>query len=125
MTELGSFMDSVDLTAVHTILALYGGLIAIYVMQKTRYEAEDQRDSKFVRMTRTIALAALSGSMFWSLTYGESRQWQPWPPDILGMLALDVLLTVRTLAIWDRLKRTGPYSNAPSVASRSKAAMNR
>lgn len=116
------FLDNTDFTAVHTILALFGGLLCIYVMQKTRYEAEDQRDSTFVRWSRTIALAALAGSMFWSLTYRDSHDWHPAPPYLLGMLALDVLLVARALAIWERIKRTGRYSNAPSARARSRTA---
>lgn len=125
MTGLSDFVDSIDLSGAHTLLAIYGGLLAIYVMQKTRYEAEDQCDSKFVRITRTIALAALSGALFWSLTWRDSHDWHPAPPIMLMMLALDALLTVRVLAIWARLRRTGPYLNAPSMAARSKAASNR
>lgn len=121
MIGLSHLLDNVDLSAAHVVLALYGGLITIYVMQKTRYEAEDQRDPKFVRDLRTIALTALSGAMFWSLTYGESRQWEPWVPDLLGMLAIDVLMTIRAFAIWARIKRTGRYYNAPSMDSRRHA----
>jgi hypothetical protein len=125
MTELSSLVDSLDLSGVHTLLAIYGGLLAIYVMQKTRYEAEDQCDPKYVRMVRTVALAAMSGAFFWSLTYRDSHDWVPAAPFLLMMAALDALLTVRVLAIWGRIKRNGPYLNAPSVAARSKAASNR
>lgn len=119
---ISNMIDSADFSDVHTVLALFGGLLCIYVMQKTRYEAEDQRDSAPVRWARTIALAALSGSMFWSLTYRDSHVWHPAPPYLLGMLALDVLLVARTLAIWARIKRTGRYSNAPSARARSRTA---
>lgn len=122
ISSIGHFLDTADFTDLHTALALFGGLLAIYVMQKTRYEAEDQRDSAPVRWARTIALAALSGSMFWSLTYRDSHDWHPAPPYLLGMLALDVLLVARALAIWERIKRTGRYSNAPSARARSRTA---
>lgn len=118
---LNRFVDGIDFVAVHTVLALYGGLITIYVMQKTRYEAEDHSDPRLVRAVRTVALAALSGSMFWSLTYSEAREWMPWPPDLLGILALDVLMTVRVIAIWARIKRTGHYYNAPRMQTRSRS----
>lgn len=119
MSGLSSVLDSMDLSSVHTAVALYGGLITIYVMQKTRYEAEDHNDPKFIRVVRSVSLAALSGAMFWSLTYGASKEWQAWPPDLLAMFAIDVLFTVRALSIWFRIRRTGRYFNAPSMASRS------
>jgi len=118
ISSIGHFLDTADFTDLHTALALFGGLLAIYVMQKTRYEAEDQRDPPALRSARTIALVALAGSLFWSLTYRDSHDWHPAPPFLLGMLALDVLLAVRAVAIWARIKRTGRYWNAPSMGYR-------
>src|SRR6185503_19422558 len=38
ISSIGHFLDTADFTDLHTALALFGGLLAIYVMQKTRYE---------------------------------------------------------------------------------------
>jgi hypothetical protein len=109
LDAISSFVDGLDLSVVHTVLAIYGGLATIFVMQTNRYEAEDYQDSEFVRGARTFGLIALSGSMFWSLTYGESRDWQAWPPYVLSLMAVDLLMTIRIIAVWARIRREGRY----------------
>lgn len=109
LDAISSFVDGLDLSVVHTVLAIYGGLATIFVMQTNRYEAEDYQDSEFVRAARTFGLIALSGSMFWSLTYGEARDWQAWPPYVLSLMAVDLLMTIRIIAVWARIRREGRY----------------
>lgn len=119
MDAIGNYLDSFDLTGIHTILALIGGLLAIFVMQQTRYEAEDRKDPAYVRTLRTISMIALSAAFFWSVTYRYTHpEWNPAPPFLLSMLALDVLLAVKSLAIWSRIQRVGRYYGAPSMISR-------
>lgn len=115
MDEMAS---RVDTSMIFTILCIYGGLAAIYVMQKTRYEAENQHDPKWIRVVYTISTASLAWAMFWCVTYAYEHSWQPWPPEIFLVFALDVKLTMRLLAMRARVKRTGPYYNAPSMEAR-------
>lgn len=117
-------LDGVDLSAVHTILALAGALLSVYVMQLTYYEAEDSEDHWIIRLGRRFALSVLALAFLWSLTYSETRQWQPWPPEIVAMAAIDLLMSVRVAAIWARIYRTGRYRNAQSMKDASRLARN-
>lgn len=121
MNELSLFVDSLDLRGVHVLISISGALLAVYVMQKTRYEAEDRNDPNWLRSLRTGVLGCLSLCFLWSLTYGYDRQWTPWPPDVARAAVVDLLLALRALAIVLRVRRTGPYREAPSsaVAARS------
>lgn len=104
---LDRLFDGHDLTAIHTVLALCGILISVYVMQLTRYEAEDAVDPPWLRSLRRIALALMAWAFCWLLTYSETKNWQPWPPEVLAIAAMDLILLIRALAIRARIKRTG------------------
>ena len=111
-------LESVDLSGAYTIFSLAGALLAVYVMQITRYEAEDRADPPFLRNARTAGLATLALMFLWSLTYSEVRQWQPWPPALGITIALDALMLIRVFAIKARIRRLGRYRDAPSVRAK-------
>jgi hypothetical protein len=100
-------LNGIDLTAVHTVLALTGMFLAVYVMQLTHHEAEDKVDPPFLREIRRLGLGLYALMMLWSLAYSESKQWQPWPPDLAAFAVMNTLLVVRLSAIWLRIRRTG------------------
>jgi hypothetical protein len=99
--------SGIDLTGIHLILTLFGGLLAVYVMQLTHYEAEDFVDPWIVRTMRRLSLALISASMFWSAWYSMTHQWAPWPPEVILIFAINLGLVIRMVAIWARIKRTG------------------
>lgn len=119
MTEVSHFLDSLDLRAAHIVISIVGALLAVYVMQKTRYEADNRNDPPWLRAVWTGVLGCLALCFLWSLTYGYDRQWEPWPPDLAKALTVDVLLALRAAAIILRVRRTGPYREAPSRIARS------
>lgn len=101
------FLEGIDLNGIHLILTIFGGLLAVYVMQLTHHEAEDEVDPWVVRKFRRFSLVMLSLSMWWSAYYSLSHQWQPWPPEVLLVFAIDLALVIRMVAIWARIGRTG------------------
>jgi hypothetical protein len=105
-------LSEIDLTAVHTILALSGMFLAVYVMQLTRFEGEDREDHWLIREAHRLALVLYALAMLWSLSYSETKQWQPWPSDLAAFAIVDVMLVVRLLAVWGHMRRTGrrPWS---------------
>lgn len=114
-------LDGVDLSGFYTVLSLAGALLAVYVMQVTRYEAEDRADPPALRNARTAGLAILSLSLLWSLTFSETRQWQPWPPALIMLASVDALLVIKIIAIRARIRRLGRYRDAPSVRNNTEA----
>lgn len=113
-------LEGIDLNGIHTMLTIFGGLLAVYVMQLTHHEAEDLVDPWIVRKFRRLSLATLSLSMLWSAYYSLSHQWQPWPPEVLLIFAIDLALVIRMVAIWARIARTGHRCwNAPAEVRKS------
>lgn len=113
-------LEGIDLTGLHTMLTVAGSLLAVYVMQLTHYEAEDFVDPWIVRKMRRFSLALIALAFLWSAAFSLSRQWQPWPPEILLIFAIDLALVIRMVAIWARIKRTGHRCwDRPSVIRES------
>jgi hypothetical protein len=92
-------LERADLTMAHTLLAVTGGFLCIYLMQLTWGDEESQRDNFLIRHGRRIAYAALAMALFWSCIYSENKGWQPWPPQLGIEAALDLMLAVRIAAI--------------------------
>jgi hypothetical protein len=106
---LDQIFDGLDLTGLHLVLAIYGAIITVYVMQLTSHEHEDRDDPPVVRVMRRLGLAGMALGFLWSALYSDGRQWQPWPPVLLVFLAFDVVMTVKAAAIWHRIGRTGHW----------------
>lgn len=108
-------VNGLDLSLLHTMLALIGSMLAVYVMQLTHYEAEDRADPPAVRFARRAALAVLALGFLWSLTFSDLRRWQPWAPMLVVYLAIDTILMVRVIAIWHRIRHRGRYMESESM----------
>ena len=89
-----TFADTLDLSLVHFIAALYGALTAVYVMQLwTMKGITVDGDCTATFYMRRISLLMISLSMLWSLYYSTTKGWHAWPPDVLCIIAVDILLT--------------------------------
>jgi len=100
-------LENFDLSGVHTALTLLGAALAIYVMALTGYEHEDEHDPVWLQWARRLVLVAMAWSCLWSLSFSESRNWQPWPPDLMMLMAMIGYLGVRASAIHARIWREG------------------
>ena len=110
---INRLFEGADLTAAHTILAMAGFFLSVYVMQLTHWEAEDDVDPKPIRFIRRAVLALLAWAMLWSLSYSQDHGWQPWPAELLLMLAIDMILVIRAVSIKARIRRFGIKPEAP------------
>lgn len=115
--ELDRALEGVDLSYALTILAMLGFFMAIIVNQQTRYEGEDADDPWYIRITRLSAYALLAWSFLWVLNYAEKRGWQPWPPVILMIFAMDSILIIRAMAIKAHIRRRGIRPESPRAAA--------
>jgi cell division protein FtsW (lipid II flippase) len=104
---LDQALERLDLTTLHTVLTLVGALMALYVMQLTSHEREDDVDPSWLRWVRRGGLGAIALALLWSLNYSETKSWQPWPPEIALIIAIILTLIVRAAAIHARIWREG------------------
>lgn len=102
---LDRLFEGHDLSTVHTLMALLGAGLALYVMQLTSHEHEDAADPAWLRWSRRLSLGGVAMSFLWSLSYSMTKQWQPWPPEVALHLALIGMLSVRAAAIHARIWR--------------------
>jgi hypothetical protein len=109
--QIGQALEGVDLIRAHTLLTLVGAMLAVYVMSLTSYEHEDAKDPTWLRWARRSVLAMMAWSFLWSLSYSETKNWQPWPPEILMLLSMIGYLGVRASAIHARIWREGHRSS--------------
>lgn len=111
--RIEQILESWNLTYVLALLAMLGFFLAVYVNQLTHYEAEDSSDPMFIRIMRQAAYLLMAWSFLWVMSYSEARGWQPWPPVILMIVAIDMILIIRALAIKARIRRNGVKPEAP------------
>jgi hypothetical protein len=115
---MNRFLEGTDLNLAHTILAMIGFFLSVYVMQLTQWEAEDNVDPPYIRIIRRIYLALQAWAFLWSLDIAATKNWQPWPACLMLMLAVDVGLMIRAIAIKARIKRSGIKPDSPSAAAK-------
>ena len=114
--QIDRLLEGMDLTIAHMVLALTGFFLSIYVMQLIRWEAEDDQDPPVLQSARRIAYAILAWGYLWSLSYGWTKAWQPWPAELLMMAAMNAVMTIRVFGIKARIRRSGIKPEAPRAA---------
>ena len=88
-----AFVESLDLTAIYLILCIIGILLCLYVMQLFAIGVLEMiGDPPSAFWARRSGLAIVALSLCWCLFYSIQKGWQPWPPDLLLVAGLDLLL---------------------------------
>lgn len=116
---LEHLLEQTDLRMVHIIMCLGGVLLATHLMQLVWHNPEEGGFA--LRWARRINLALVAFAMLWSLSIADQRGWQPWPPHVLLLLSVDVMMLLRVVVIY-RMRGRGarvapPY---PGVAARQR-----
>ena len=97
--DLNNLLDQIPLGNVFTGACLFGALATLYIMQRMTQEDEA---SPLVSITvtnlRRFSLWCETLAMFWCVLYGFDRSWDPWPPVVMLMLALDFNLVMRIVS---------------------------
>lgn len=105
--QIDRLLEGFDLTAVHTFLTIAGMLLAVYLMQLTSSVDEDHDDPWILKWARRASLASIALALLWSLSYSQTKSWQPWPPEVALILAIIGMMGVRAIAIHARIRRQG------------------
>lgn len=98
------WIDKFDLTAAHVLAALYGMVVAIYASQATWQDHDSNRDCWIVRYGRKVMYPALALAFLWSLDFAHVKGWTPWPPNVAINIAMDLIITMRIIALRQRQK---------------------
>jgi len=88
-------LDGLDLSQVHFWLCFVGVLLCVYFMQimnATKLLVPGDGSASY--HIRRVGLACLALALCWASIYSTTKGWQPWPPDVLIIAMVDVLLTV-------------------------------
>lgn len=95
MLSVSHFFEQIDLRSIHWIASFIGVFLCIYAMQMwSTGLIGDIEKCVSVNGLRRAALWVLALAFLWSLGYADLHStWQPWPPDLLVILAVDLFLT--------------------------------
>lgn len=94
---LGFWIDSWDLSTLHTVAALIGAALSLYVAQMWS-RGEIRIEHPAVLIARRGALLMLALAMLWLVSYANDKGWAPWPAQVMLVLAVDLGLLVTIVA---------------------------
>jgi hypothetical protein len=110
MFAVNRLLESIDLVPYFTGLALAGVFLALIAMQMSWNEAIQRGvDTPVTMNLRRASFVAVALSLLWSLSYAETTGWQPWPPALAMVGALDFYFAVLIAIIVVKARRgAGP-----------------
>lgn len=92
--------DIFDYAVPHFVLALTGGVLCLWVMQLMAIGHIGENDTALMRFVRRLSVATVGGGMLWSLVYGLDRAWQPWPPYLVVMVGINVMMGMAVVSFY-------------------------
>ena len=96
------WIDRLDLSGVHIVATFTGMLLSIFASQAMWLDPESRRDCLLVRLGRRVMYPVLALSFLWSLDYSHVKGWQPWPPTVAIIIAMDFIIAMRIVALRHR-----------------------
>lgn len=91
-------LNSADLQTIHIVLCLGGVLLSTHLMQLIWHNPEE--GGLCLRWMRRINLALVAFAMLWSLSIVVEKGWQPWPPGVLLVLSVDLMMLIRVVVTY-------------------------
>lgn len=91
--------DFVNLSVVHTVGTITCMVLSLYAAQAMWHDSESQRDCRIVRWGRKLGYPLLALSMLWSLDYSHATTWEPWPPTVAMIWAINLIIALRIMAL--------------------------
>ena len=101
------FFELLDLQPVHTGAAVAGLFLSAYCIALFNRRVFENESCFTARSLRMLAVLLFGLSCWWSLSYSELRHWQPWPADVVLLLAGDLYLVSTIIAAWARKRVLG------------------
>jgi hypothetical protein len=85
-----AFLEAINLTVLHTTASLAGIFLAAYCAQLFGRGVFGDSVLDVGRSMRRYSTIMFGFSCAWSVIYQENHNWQPWPPDLLIVLSIDL-----------------------------------
>jgi uncharacterized membrane protein AbrB (regulator of aidB expression) len=105
MTAVDHALVGVDLNGIFAALSMIGTMLSAALMQVTWHSEGAYNDSMWLRWIRRFAIMCIGLALAWTLSYSLAREWQPWPPMVALVLALNVNFAIRIVTIKLRERR--------------------
>lgn len=101
--SIDNLADSFDWTSVHFTLCFVGAILCLYVMKLFSTGALHVDGECFIsHVLRRSSLVTLALSMCWAMTYSTNKGWQPWPPDVFVVAAVDLFMLAPVVVAFRR-----------------------
>lgn len=101
---LDRILNGIDLSAVHGVLTFIGLFATVYVMQLSHLSIAAQQP-QWLQILSRVGLVFLAWGMLWSLSFSFQKDWEPWPPQLLVYLAVDIIMVSRATMLRMKQKR--------------------
>lgn len=85
-------MTEINLGYALLTLSLIGFVLALWAMSLAANNLVGRDEKTCLRWVRRSSLALIAGGMLWASAYGFERDWQPWPPFLMVMGGIDLML---------------------------------
>jgi hypothetical protein len=87
-----AFLENVNLAYVHTIASVAGIFLAAYCAQLFGRGVFGDSVLDVGRSMRRFSTVCFGVACAWSVIYQENHNWQPWPPDLVIILSVNLYL---------------------------------
>lgn len=96
---MNTMLDRFDLTSAFIIAAFIGAFSALMIMQiKTQEDLQRPDVPGWFSWMRRFSWFLVAMMLFWCVGYAHTRSWQPWPPVVLLVIALDFNWVIRIVS---------------------------
>lgn len=114
---LDTFLDGVDLSAIHAVASLIGMVMVVLLMQMSWHKMIAPTDPELLTHFRRVGMLGLAMTLWWSFSYSLEKGWQPWPPHLAMVIALDLWLAVSVTSAVIRRRHMNDERNFASTKS--------
>lgn len=85
-------MNEINLAYALLTLSLIGFVLSLWAMSLAANNLVGRDEKMCLRWVRRSSLALIAGGMLWASAYGFERDWQPWPPFLMVLGGVDLML---------------------------------
>lgn len=88
----------INLVPVQFVLSIVGVFLALAVMQLSGNDRLAPGEKMCLRIFRRFAVATVAGGLLWAVSYGYAQDWQPWPPFVVIILGVDLMMAATVIS---------------------------